>query len=189
MLLLKPSLPHPAGVALGLWKPGVALPSLKRTGHCCYWFPFYWPSQCLALKFAHILANNCSEQTVCLTLDTLWLLFSVLCLWYLAAMPRFTWPQGYGGGADWSCQGCAGYVGVGCMIRPLNMAVLRFSVYFLPDQCLLDLNPKHMTDLPTYLPQAPAGDMCGLSSSVVSDFLRPHGLQPTRLFCPWNSPV
>ena len=38
------------------------------------------------------------------------------------------------------------------MIRPLNMAVLRFSVYFLPDQCLLDLNPKHMTDLPTYLP-------------------------------------
>ena len=59
------------------------------------------------------------------------------------------------------------------MIRPLNMAVLRFSVYFLPDQCLLDLNPKHMTDLPTYLPQAPAGDMCGLSSSVVSDSATP----------------
>ena len=24
--------------------------------------------------------------------------------------------------------------------------------------------------------------------SVVSDSLRPHGLQPTRLLCPWNSP-
>ena len=67
------------------------------------------------------------------------------------------------------------------------MAVLNFSVCFLPDQCLLHLNPKHMADLPTYLPQAPAGDMCVLSSSVVSAFLWPHGLQPTRLLCPWNS--
>ena len=25
------------------------------------------------------------------------------------------------------------------------------------------------------------------SLSVVSDFLWPHGLQPTRLLCPWNS--
>ena len=24
--------------------------------------------------------------------------------------------------------------------------------------------------------------------SVVSDFLRPHGLQPTRLLCPWDFP-
>ena len=150
MLLLKPSLPHPAGVTLGLWKPGVALPSLKWTGHCCYWFPFHSPSKCLALKFANILANNCSEQTVCLTLDTLWLLFSVLYLRYLLALPPFTWPQGYAGGADRSCQGWAGYVGVGCMIRPLNMAVLSFSVRFLPDQRLLHLNPEHMTDLPTY---------------------------------------
>ena len=29
--------------------------------------------------------------------------------------------------------------------------------------------------------------MC-ISRSVVSDFLRPHGLQPARLLCPWNSP-
>ena len=28
-----------------------------------------------------------------------------------------------------------------------------------------------------------------VSHSVVSDSLRPHGLQPTRLLCPWNSPV
>ena len=27
-----------------------------------------------------------------------------------------------------------------------------------------------------------------ISHSVVSDSLRPHGLQPARLFCPWNSP-
>ena len=26
------------------------------------------------------------------------------------------------------------------------------------------------------------------SHSVVSDSLRPHGLQPTRLLCPWDSP-
>ena len=26
-----------------------------------------------------------------------------------------------------------------------------------------------------------------VSHSVVSDSLRPHGLQPTRLLCPWNS--
>ena len=26
------------------------------------------------------------------------------------------------------------------------------------------------------------------SCSVVSDFLRPHGLQPTRLLCPWDFP-
>ena len=39
-----------------------------------------------------------------------------------------------------------------------------------------------------------AGDRIGLphktvlSCSVVSDSLRPCGLQPTRLFCPWDSP-
>ena len=27
-----------------------------------------------------------------------------------------------------------------------------------------------------------------VSCSVVSDSLQPHGLQPTRLLCPWNSP-
>ena len=27
-----------------------------------------------------------------------------------------------------------------------------------------------------------------VSHSVVSNSLRPHGLQPTRLLCPWNSP-
>ena len=27
-----------------------------------------------------------------------------------------------------------------------------------------------------------------LGCSVMSDSLQPHGLQPTRLLCPWNSP-
>ena len=27
-----------------------------------------------------------------------------------------------------------------------------------------------------------------VSRSVISDSLRPHGVQPTRLLCPWNSP-
>ena len=30
--------------------------------------------------------------------------------------------------------------------------------------------------------------MCVLAQSVVSDSLQPHGLQPTRLLCPWDSP-
>ena len=30
--------------------------------------------------------------------------------------------------------------------------------------------------------------VCVLSHSVVSDSLRPHGLQPARPLCPWNSP-
>ena len=30
--------------------------------------------------------------------------------------------------------------------------------------------------------------VCVLSCSVVSDFVRPRGLQPTRLFCPCDSP-
>ena len=30
--------------------------------------------------------------------------------------------------------------------------------------------------------------VCVLSHSVVSDSLRPDGLQPSRLFCPWDFP-
>ena len=36
--------------------------------------------------------------------------------------------------------------------------------------------------------EVPGIPVCVLSCSVVSDLLRPQGLQPTRLFCPWNSP-
>ena len=44
------------------------------------------------------------------------------------------------------------------MVKPLKMAVLLLSVHPLPNQCLLHLYPTHMTDLPVYLPQAPASD-------------------------------
>ena len=44
------------------------------------------------------------------------------------------------------------------MIKPLKMSALLLSGHPLPDQCLLHLNPTHMTDVPMYLPQAPAGD-------------------------------
>ena len=44
------------------------------------------------------------------------------------------------------------------MVRPLKMGIFLLSVHPLPDQCLLPLYPKHMTDLPMCLPQVPAGD-------------------------------
>ena len=44
------------------------------------------------------------------------------------------------------------------MVRPLKVAVLLLSVHPLPNQCLLLLYLTHLTHLPTYLPQAPAGD-------------------------------
>ena len=44
------------------------------------------------------------------------------------------------------------------LVRSLKTAVLLLSLHPLPDQCLLHLHPTHLTDLLTYLPQAPAGD-------------------------------
>ena len=46
-----------------------------------------------------------------------------------------------------------------CMIRPLKMAALLLSAYPLLDQSLLHFYPPHLTDLPSYLPQAPASDV------------------------------
>ena len=43
-------------------------------------------SKILAPKFAHILENDCSQHTSYLSLDTLWLLLSVLYLWFLVAV-------------------------------------------------------------------------------------------------------
>ena len=37
---------------------------------------------------------------------------------------------------------------------------------------------------PTHLPQLMVSESC----SVISESLWPHGLGPTRLLCPWNSP-
>ena len=48
-----------------------------------------------------------------------------------------------------------------CMVRPLKMAVPLLSVHPLPDQGLLHLYVRQRSELPTHLPQAPAGD-CSL---------------------------
>ena len=50
---------------------------------------------------------------------------------------------------------------------------------------------NHRTLLLSLLPRAclvPVMWLHVLSHSVVSDSLRPWGLQPTRLLCPWDSP-
>ena len=43
-----------------------------------------------------------------------------------------------------------------------------------------------------YMPRNGIAELYGsgssVSHSVVSNFLRPHGLQPARLLCPWDSP-
>ena len=44
------------------------------------------------------------------------------------------------------------------MVRPPKMAVLLLSVHPLLDQYLFHLHPTHISDLPMYLPQAPASD-------------------------------
>ena len=45
---------------------------------------------------------------------------------------------------------------------------------------------EHWSGLPFPSP-TPESEKWKWSRSVVSESLRPHGLQPTRLLCPWNS--
>ena len=45
------------------------------------------------------------------------------------------------------------------------------------------ISPKVFTEQRLF-----TGSQCA-SRSVVSDSLQPHGLQPTGLLCPWNSPA
>ena len=45
------------------------------------------------------------------------------------------------------------------------------------------ISKRHYSELQCF-----SGFFCVLSHSVVSDSLKPHGLQLTRLFCPWDSP-
>lgn len=45
-----------------------------------------------------------------------------------------------------------------CMVRPLKMPVLLLFVHLLLDQCLLHLHPTQKSNLPAYLPHAPAND-------------------------------
>ena len=59
---------------------------------------------------------------------------------------------------DQDFKGHAGYIGVECMVMPLKVVVLLLSVHLLPFKCLFHLCHLHLTDLPKYLPQAPADD-------------------------------
>ena len=45
----------------------------------------------------------------------------------------------------------------------------------------------HIVNLHLYFCKNTSGDSV-ISCSVVSDSLRPHGLEPTRFLCPWGSP-
>ena len=50
-----------------------------------------------------------------------------------------------------------------------------------------EAHDHHLMDLPHWL-FTTLGKGESVSHLLVSDSLRPHGLKPTRLLCPWNSP-
>ena len=87
------------------------------------------------------------------------------------------------------CSG-AGRVEMLCMVRPLKMAVLLLSVHALPNKCVLHLHPAHRTDIPTHLPQDPAGD-CAYQrgderhASLLLTLSPPYVNSP----CNWQSPL
>ena len=87
------------------------------------------------------------------------------------------------------CSG-AGRVEMLCMVRPLKMAVLLLSVHALPHQCVLHLHPTHRTDIPTHLPQDPAGDYAyqrgdERHASLLFTLSPPYVNSP----CNWQSPL
>ena len=61
------------------------------------------------------------------------------------------------------------------MVRPLKVTVLLLSVHLL-DQGLLHVHALHMTDLTTYLLQAPANDC----STFGSEYLHYDSLSKVR---------
>ena len=72
-------------------------------------------------------------------------------------------------------------------LSPLDSSMFRdWHVYTRssthPHRCS-SLGPNHLAHC-QHLKGASTSDGC----SVMSDSLRPHGLQPTRLLCPWDSP-
>ena len=77
----------------------------------------------------------------------LWLLLSVLNLWYLVAVPpAYLTPQKRGGPR---CKGCAGYVGVECVVK-MAALLLSFSLYIA---CLTSARFTHTYshDRPSYV--------------------------------------
>ena len=64
---------------------------------------------------------------------------------------------------------------------PTERWAMDLNRYFSRED--MKMTNKHMKRCPTSLA------LCAvLSCSVVSSSLRPHGLQPCRLLCPWDSP-
>ena len=61
----------------------------------------------------------------------------------------------------------------------------RFLLSSFPASCD---NEQHCLTLYLLASCLWSPSVCMLSCSVVSDSLGPHGLQPTRLLCPWNFP-
>ena len=76
------------------------------------------------------------------------------------------------------------------MVRPLKMAVLLLSVHALPNKCVIHLHPTHRTDIPTHLPQDPAGDYAyqrgdERHASLLLTLSPPYVNSP----CNWQSPL
>ena len=57
-----------------------------------------------------------------------------------------------------------------------NVCVLALCPY-PADQCLLYLHPAHITDLPTYLPQAPDNDCYNFRSELSTVLIKGMGVE------------
>ena len=82
------------GVGLDLGKLDVALLSYNWMGCRCHWLPLHWPRKCLAPKFAHILASDCSywvSHSWCSLSAGICIVFVV----YGCSVPLHIWAQGY----------------------------------------------------------------------------------------------
>ena len=73
--------------------------------------------------------------------------------------------------------------GIYAVLLFCNLTAEKYSSNFgSPDYYSSHFFPRQPDYLPWWTP------MCVQVSSVVSDSLWPHGLEPIRLLCPWNSP-
>ena len=76
----------------------------------------------------------------------------------------------------WSAGHLHPWGGFGSMLVPGGWAVLKTAFQTI------------INDLAIVVYGKAVKDVCVFSHLVVSNSLRPHGLKPTRLFCPWDSP-
>ena len=97
----------------------------------------------LAPECAHVLACDCCKHATYVIFHAFWLLLSVLYLWYLIAVP-FCIPDPRDIMETRIVKGCAGFIGVGCIIRPPKMAVLLLT-HPLLHQLLLHLYSPYWT--------------------------------------------